>query len=326
VSVFAFWIIGAMLTLYVLLDGFDLGVATIAPLVAKNDPERRAVMASIGPFWNGNEVWLVAAGGTLFAFFPQAYASSFSGFYLPFMVVLWLLMGRGVALELRDHYEGPLWHSFWDCIFTLSSVLLIVFFGVALGNLIRGVPLDMHGYFQGTFGFLLNWYAVLVGIFAVASLSLHGARFLLMRVEGALADRTRALAQPLWIATIVLFIAVTASTFAVHHVANPWVYAAGAVAFASLIAERVFASGSFRSFLASSTFLAGLLVAAAGTLFPYLVPGFPAGSGGISVFDAAPNAAALAGIVAIAVVGLAAVVVYGATVFRAMAGKVRVGG
>src|SRR6516225_6034578 len=138
-----------MLTAYVLLDGYDLGLAAIVPLIARTDRERAAAMESIGPFWNGNEVWLVASGGALFALFPVAYAVSFSGFYLPFVVVLWLLMFRGLAMELRGRFETQLWHEFWDTAFWLSSAMLILLFGIALGNLVRGVPLDPSGYFQG---------------------------------------------------------------------------------------------------------------------------------------------------------------------------------
>ncbi|MGH8164855.1 MAG: cytochrome d ubiquinol oxidase subunit II, partial [Rhodanobacteraceae bacterium] len=159
-STAAFWLLIAMVTMYVLLDGYDLGVATISPLVARTDEERAATMQSIGPFWNGNEVWLIAAGGSLFALFPQAYASAFSGFYLPFTIVLWLLMFRGIAMELRSHFKSELWHGFWDFCFTSSSVLLVALFGIALGNIVRGLPLDREGYFLGTFAFLLNPYAI----------------------------------------------------------------------------------------------------------------------------------------------------------------------
>jgi cytochrome d ubiquinol oxidase subunit II len=158
-SVAGFAVIAFLLTGYVLLDGYDLGVAAIAPLIGRSDHERASAMASIGPFWNGNEVWLIAAGAALFALFPAAYASSFSGFYLPFIVALWLLMFRGIALEVRERRASELWHQFWDAAFSLASGLLIVLFGVALGNLLRGVPLDSAGYFQGTFAFLLNPYA-----------------------------------------------------------------------------------------------------------------------------------------------------------------------
>ena len=167
--VVAFLLLVAMLGVYVLLDGYDLGAGAVHLFVARDDAERAAVLDSIGPYWNGNEVWLIAAGGTLFALFPQVYASSFSGFYLPFMVLLWLLMFRGIAFELRGEFPSDLWRGFFDVTFAAASVLLILVLGVALGNIVRGVPLDTAHYFQGTFAFLLNPYAVGVGLLAVAA-------------------------------------------------------------------------------------------------------------------------------------------------------------
>src|SRR5467141_3702627 len=137
-----FWLVAIMIAIYVLLDGFDLGAGAIHLLVAKTDEERRQVLASIGPVWDGNEVWLIAAGGTLYFAFPALYASSFSGFYLPLMMVLWLLILRGISIELRTHVDNRLWKSLWDAVFAGASTLLAVFFGAALGNVIRGVPLD----------------------------------------------------------------------------------------------------------------------------------------------------------------------------------------
>src|SRR6202158_623013 len=137
-----FCLVAAMITVYVLLDGFDLGAGAIHLLVAKTDQERRQVLASVGPVWDGNEVLLLAAGGTLYFAFPVLYASSFSGFYLPLMIVLWLLILRGLSLEMRSHVDMDLWKQFADAIFALSSSLLAIFFGAALGNVIRGVPLN----------------------------------------------------------------------------------------------------------------------------------------------------------------------------------------
>src|SRR3984957_10356477 len=142
-----FWLVAIMLTVYVLLDGFDLGAGAIHLLVAKTDQERRQVLASIGPVWDGNEVWLIAAGGTLYFAFPTLYASAFSGFYLPLMIVLWLLILRGISIEFRSHLEGPVWGSLWDAVFCGASGLLAIFFGAALGNVVRGVPFDAAGDF-----------------------------------------------------------------------------------------------------------------------------------------------------------------------------------
>src|SRR5947209_15747327 len=142
-----FILVAFMLIMYVLLDGFDLGAGIIHLFVARTNTERRIVLRAIGPVWDGNEVWLIAAGGTLFFTFPLLYASSFSGFYLPLIIVLWLLMGRGIAIELRSRFPNPVWTAFWDGVFALCSVLLAMFFGAALANVVRGVPLDAHGYF-----------------------------------------------------------------------------------------------------------------------------------------------------------------------------------
>ncbi|MGD0969041.1 MAG: cytochrome d ubiquinol oxidase subunit II [Candidatus Aquilonibacter sp.] len=323
-SIVAFVVIAFMLTMYVLLDGYDLGAATVTPLFARTDAQREGSMRSIGPFWNGNEVWIIAAGGALFALFPKAYASSFSGFYLPFILVLWLLMFRGIAIELRSHFPSEIWHQFWDACFSGSSVLLILLFGVALGNLLHGVPLGPQGYFAGTFYALLNPYAVLVGIFAVVALALHGTTFLVMRIDGPAVDRVRRLVPRLWPAVLVLYIAVTAATLAERGIGFSWIdiipvltlAALGALLFLSL-------NGRERgAFIASSLFLASLLLQAAVTMYPYLLPSLPPRTGGISIFDASPSPAALASALTVTIVGLVIVVIYSVLVTRQMTGKI----
>src|SRR5207302_3522441 len=142
-----FWLVAVMIVIYVLLDGFDLGAGTIHLLVAKTDEERRQVLGTIGTVWDGNEVWLLAAGGTLYFAFPLLYASAFSGFYLPLMIVLWLLIFRGIGVELRAHVDSAVWRGFFDGCFAFSSLLLTIFYGAALGNVVRGVPLNADGYF-----------------------------------------------------------------------------------------------------------------------------------------------------------------------------------
>src|SRR5579872_6312828 len=175
-------IVALMLATYVVLDGFDLGAGIIYLIVGRTPAERKAVLHTIGPVWDGNEVWLLAAGGTLYFAFPLLYASSFSGFYLPLMMVLWLLMLRGIGIELRAHMENPVWVGFFDLIFCVASALLAIFFGAALGNVVRGVPLGADGYFfeplwtnfraSGTTG-ILDWYTVLTGIIALVTLAAH---------------------------------------------------------------------------------------------------------------------------------------------------------
>ncbi len=325
-SVAGFWLLVLMLTVYVLLDGYDLGVAMIAPFVARSDAEKAAAMRSIGPFWNGNEVWLISTAAVLFALFPQAYASLFSGFYLPFMIVLWLLMLRGISLELRGHFPSRVWHDFWDACFFLASVLLVLLFGIALGNLLRGLPLNESGFFLGTFAFLLNPYALLVGAFAVAALGMHGAAFLMLRLRGAPSDRCAGTFVWLWGAVVVLYVAVTLSTLllrgvgGIHFFVTPMIVLSLAALVAILIMRA--RNRDVATFLASAAFLATLLVAAAGTIFPYLVPAYPGGRNGISIYAASSTGLTTAFV--FTVVALVAVIAYSAVAWHRVARKIRV--
>jgi cytochrome bd ubiquinol oxidase subunit II len=328
-SFVAFCLIAAMLSAYTLLDGYDLGAAAITPLLTKTHPERSAIVESIGPFWSGNEVWLVAAGGTLFALFPQAYAVAFSGFYLPFIVVLWLLMFRGVAIELRAHLPGTLWMDFWDAAFAGSSLLLILLFGVALGNLVRGVPLDANGYFLGTFSSLLNPYATAVGVLAVIALVQHGLAYVADNVAGPLGERALRYVGRMWWLVLAAYAAVTAATIAGHRAdlaSAPLSIAASVVALAALVTVRFTAARGHATstFRASAAFLAGLLVAAAATMYPYLIRPYPGPAGGLTIFEAAPAPAAVAVSLVVACAGLAVVIGYSAFVRRRMAEKVAV--
>src|SRR5271168_4304445 len=185
-----FMIVAIMVAAYVVLDGFDLGAGAIYLGAGKTIDERRKILRAIGPVWDGNEVWLLAAGGTLFFAFPLLYASAFSGFYLPLMIVLWLLMLRGISIELRSHSGDPLWRSFFDGLFTFSSVLLAVFFGAALANVVRGVPIGTDDYFflplwtnwrTGPHPGILDWYTVTGGVLAVVALALHGSLYLALK-------------------------------------------------------------------------------------------------------------------------------------------------
>ena len=234
-----FAIVSAMLAIYAVLDGFDFGVGIVHRLVARTDEERRTVLAAIGPIWDGNEVWLIAAGGVLFVVFPRVYATAFSGFYLALMIVLWLLILRGVAIEFRSHQDHPLWREFWDTVFSLASVLLAVVFGMTLGNLIRGVPLGKQGlpgmplftnFLPGREPGILDWYTGLVGLFTLAALAGHGALYLAWRTAGPVRDRSLALARGTWKAVLALWVATTAATSWVRPevfsslLSHPWAF------------------------------------------------------------------------------------------------------
>ena len=201
-----FWLVAVMIVGYVVLDGFDLGVGVLHLFLVRTEEERSATLASIGPVWDGNEVWLLAGGGTLYFAFPLLYASAFSGFYLPLMIVLWLLILRGVSLELRNHIDVGVWRALLDGLFGLSSALLTIFFGAALANVLRGVPLQKDGYFflplwtnwqPGPHPGILDWYTVIGGFVALVALTLHGALWITIKTSGDLAQRARRLVTPL---------------------------------------------------------------------------------------------------------------------------------
>src|SRR5437016_6219762 len=220
-----FWLVAIMITSYVLLDGFDLGAGAIHRLAAKTDEERRQVLASIGPVWDGNEVWLLAAGGTLYFAFPALYASAFSGFYLPLMIVLWLLILRGASIEFRNHIKSAVWDPLWDFLFWASSLLLAVFFGAALGNVVRGVLLDSSGYFfeplwtnfrLGDDTGILDWYTIQVGVLALLALMMHGGLWVQMKPSGEVNLRAGKLAGRAWWGVLTLTALVTAFTFRIQ--------------------------------------------------------------------------------------------------------------
>jgi cytochrome bd ubiquinol oxidase subunit II len=220
-----FWIVAVMLTAYVVLDGFDLGVGILHPILARTEHDRQIMLRSIGPVWDGNEVWLLAGGGTLYFAFPALYASAFSGFYLALMIVLWLIIVRGASIELRMHIDDRLWRSFFDCLFFLSSTLLAVFFGAALANVIRGVPLRADGYFflplwtnwkVGPEPGILDWYTVIGGLVALVALAIHGALYLAVKTGGELQARARNFVHLSWIVLFGITIISLVATIAVR--------------------------------------------------------------------------------------------------------------
>jgi cytochrome d ubiquinol oxidase subunit II len=222
-----FWLVAVMIVAYVVLDGFDLGVGVLHLFLVRTEAERKATLASIGPVWDGNEVWLLAGGGTLYFAFPLLYASAFSGFYLPLMIVLWLLILRGICIELRNHNEVGVWRALLDVVFGLASALLAIFFGAALANVLRGVPLNADGYFflplwtnwqPGVHPGILDWYTIIGGLLALVALTLHGALWLTIKTSGELAQRARRIVTPLWLALAALTAVSLAATIIVRPV------------------------------------------------------------------------------------------------------------
>ncbi len=200
-----FFLVGVLFVGYAILDGFDLGVG-FWHLRAKGDDERRAMLNAVGPVWDGNEVWLLTAGGALFGAFPAVYASVFSGFYLALMLVLLVLMARAISFEFRSQVDSPGWRSAWDVIFSVSSTVAIVLFGVALGNILRGIPLDAAGNYTGTFFGLLNPFALMTGVLGLAMLAFHGALYMVIKGSGDLEERARGWVGPAGYVYLALFV------------------------------------------------------------------------------------------------------------------------
>ena len=280
-----FCVVAVMVAVYVVLDGFDLGAGILHLFVAKTDGERRAVLASIGPVWDGNEVWLLAGGGTLYFAFPALYASGFSGFYLPLMIVLWLLILRGIAIEFRNHVESPVWHPLWDAVFCVASALLAIFFGAALGNVVRGVPLDRSGDFflplwtnfsTGRDVGVLDWYTILVAVAAFLALAEHGALWIEYKTRGELERRARLAAASLWWGVLLLIVVITLASFRVQpHLREsfrlrPWGYTFPLIAVLGLIMIKAFSG--LRAFIGSCVFLAGMLTSVVFGVYPLVLP------------------------------------------------------
>jgi cytochrome d ubiquinol oxidase subunit II len=280
-----FAIVSGMLTVYVVLDGFDFGAGILHRFVARTDEERRTVLAAIGPVWDGNEVWLVAAAALLFLAFPGVYSAAFSGFYLALMIVLWLLILRGIAIESRSQHENPLWREFWDTTFSLASALLAVVLGAALGNVVRGVPLDATGYFAiplftdfqpGVQPGIFDWYTTLVGVFTLCVLAGHGALYLVWKTTGPVQARSRAWARKAWLAVLPLWALVTLATAWIQPTvytnlfARPWSLGLVLLMLGGLLGVFRFLKREqeLAAFLSSSAFLLGLMAVAMAGNYP----------------------------------------------------------
>jgi cytochrome d ubiquinol oxidase subunit II len=284
-----FWLVAVMIVGYVVLDGFDLGVGILHLFLVRTEADRQISMRSIGPVWDGNEVWLLAGGGTLYFAFPLLYASAFSGFYLPLMIVLWLLILRGVSLELRNHIEVGVWRALLDGLFGLSSALLAVFFGAALANVLRGVPLQADGYFflplwtnwqPGPHPGILDWYTVIGGLVALTALTLHGALWLSIKTSGELEQRARRIVTPVWLLVAALTVVSLLATIAVrpasldNYFNYPFTFVVPVGVVASLAGIWFFSryAQPLKAFLSSCLYLFFMLAGACWGLYPTLLP------------------------------------------------------
>lgn len=314
-----FWyiVLMVMLTIYLVLDGYDFGAGIIHLFFGKTEKDKKAITKAIGPFWDANEVWLIAAGGVLFFAFPTLYASSFSGFYLPLIMILWLLIFRAIGLELRGQVQHPIWENVWDKAFGIASLLLALFFGIALGNIVRGVNLGMvtngvsqyeaHYFFlplwnpdfspQSEHLGIIDWFTVLLGLIGVISLTIHGANWIIFKTNSSINQKLKNVVVKL---NIVLLILVIASLLVWHiiepqpfhnFIAHPWLWIFPLITFIGLFG--LFKVKSFKKhgmgFLFSSLFLIGGFASTAASIFPNLLPSTNMVNPSLTVYNVAAH-------------------------------------
>jgi cytochrome bd ubiquinol oxidase subunit II len=336
-----FCLVAIMLAGYVILDGFDIGAGILHLWIARTDAERRVVLRSIGPVWSGNEVWLLAAGGTLYFAFPALYAAGFSGFYLPLMMVLWLLILRGVSLEFRNHVGGHIWSVFWDAVFAFASILLAIFYGAALGNVVRGVPFDANGSFfeplwtnflpAGQTG-ILDWYTILIGVAALATLTLQGATWLALKTAGEMNARALRCASATWWLVAALTVGITVASFRLlpnlilSFRAHPWGFVFPVLAIAGLLGTKWFvhSRSEAMAFASSCAYITGMLTSVTFSLYPNVLPASTNPFFGLNISNAKAADYGLKIGLVWWVIGMMLVAVYMVYTYRSFAGKILV--
>jgi cytochrome d ubiquinol oxidase subunit II len=325
-----FLLVGVLFTGYAMLDGFDLGIGALH-LFTRDDTERRLLINSIGPVWDGNEVWLVTGGGALFAAFPNVYATVFSGFYLAFVLLLVALIFRAVAIEFRSKQPMYWWRQMWDIGFSVGSILSALLIGVAMGNIAWGIPIGADGEFAGTFLGLLKPYPLLLGITTVALFMMHGAIYGLMKTEGALHDKLRGWAMNSIIFFVICAAITTMATLLyVPHMAarvkdNPWLFS---IALANMLAianiPREFYHGRDRlAFLSSCATMLTLMALFGLDQYPNLVYSQPNPENSLTIQNAASSPATLHIMLVIACIGVPLVLAYTACIYWIFRGKVK---
>ena len=325
-----FILVGVLFTGYAILDGFDFGVGTLH-LLTKGDEERRLMLNSIGPIWDGNEVWLVTGGGALFAAFPEAYATVFSGFYLAFELLLFALIFRAVAIEFRSKRPERWWRQTWDVAFTVGSVVSALLIGVAVGNIAWGVPLGADHEYAGTFLTLLNPYSLLLGLTTVALFAMHGAIYVVMKTEGDLQARARSWIQGTTICFVLMYALTTLATLLyVPHMdfpfqEFPWLFVLPVLNVLAIanIPRQIHRGRNFRAFLSSCAAMAALMALFGVGMFPNMVFSRSHLENSLDIYNAASSQKTLGIMLIIAITGIPIVLTYTASIYWIFRGKVK---
>jgi cytochrome d ubiquinol oxidase subunit II len=312
---FVLW--GVLWAVYFILDGFDLGVGTLLPFMARNEADKRAMLNATGPFWDGNEVWLIAAGGVTFAAFPYAYAQMFSGLYTALMLLLFALIVRGVSFEFRSKVESDTWRKVWDTCHAVSSFLPALLLGVAFANIFRGLPLDETGFSQaGLFG-LLNPYGLAGGVLFVVIFVAHGALWLCIRATGDLQARAKALAIKLWpveVVLTVLFLAYTAvdTQLFSNYLVYPALFVILVLPVAGLVLMRSYMGAGkwWMAWGSSCLYIGGTALFGVAGIFPAIIPSNPNPANSLTIMNSASSSLTLGIMLGVALIFVPLVIAY----------------
>jgi cytochrome d ubiquinol oxidase subunit II len=325
-----FILIGILLTGYAILDGFDLGVGSLH-LFVKKDEERRTLINSIGPVWDGNEVWLVTGGGALFAAFPDVYATVFSGFYSAFMLLLFVLIFRAVAIEFRSKQEARWWRQMWDVLFSVASIFIAFLMGVALGNIVTGVPVGADKEFAGSFFGLITPYTVLVGITTVALFMMHGAIYLVMKTEGDIQKKVKSWVNNAIIFFVICYVSTTMATLIYyphmteHFKSAPFLFFLALLNMLAIanIPRQIYHGKDFKAFLSSCASIAALFALFAAGIFPDIVISTINPDYSLTIYNSASSQKTLGIMLTIALIGMPFVLGYTFTIYWIFRGKVK---
>ncbi|MCA9134888.1 MAG: cytochrome d ubiquinol oxidase subunit II [Planctomycetales bacterium] len=331
VTVLWYVLLGILLSGYIILDGFDLGVGILHPFVAQDDRERRLVMNSIGPLWDGNEVWLVTFGGALFAAFPNAYATTFQSFYEAFHALLLCLIFRAVSLEFRSKVQSPRWRRMWDAAFFISSLTAAMLLGVAGGNILTGMEVGAQFTYEGNLLRQLGWYPLLVGLFTATLFALHGAIYLYLKTEDALQARLRRAITPIFIVFITLYLLVTLATwlhvpFAADNLhAQPWLWTIPALNILAVlnIPRAMYLGRPGYAFFSSTMVILALGCLFSLEVFPNFVYSTIDPEYSVTLWNARSSYGTLRIMLIVAIIGLPCVLSYTAVVYWVFRGKVK---
>ncbi|MCP3922917.1 MAG: cytochrome d ubiquinol oxidase subunit II [Desulfobacterales bacterium] len=324
-----FFLWGLLWAVFFVTDGFDFGVGTLLPFFGKTEEEKKIIMASVGPLWDGNEVWLITAGGVTFAAFPKVYAVMFSTLYTPLMLILFALIIRGVSFEFRNQIQSRQWKNFWDGCFFIGSIAPAILFGVAFGNIFQGIPFDLNGVLHGNLFTFLNPYALLAGILFLALFLQHGNLWLNIKTEGELNERAQNFAGKIWIAVLVLAVAfLVASYFATNLYANylkwPALFLIIIFTVVSLVLVRFYIAKKayFKAWFASSGTIIGATFFGVTGLFPVMFPSSIDSNLHLTAFNASSSPLTLKIMLGVTLVFIPIVIVYQAYTYKLFSGKV----